>query len=258
MVENFDVKKKKDIQDIFSVISFLIGAVIVNHHMISRLKIMASIDELTQVGNRNAMNERVDNLVKGCTLRPKTMGVVFADLNGLKIINDERGHAAGDRLLSMAASFLNIAFGDYEIYRAGGDEFVILCPEVSKEMLDKLVRQLHSLTEGATDISFAIGTSYAEGAYDICQMLQIADEVMYKDKETYYSIHPERDRRKRNRGEEFEDMKMSSKSKRSEQERLEEQVKQTRLEVEVAEARLKAVEAKLKAQEAKLYASKNG
>ncbi|MBR5088303.1 MAG: GGDEF domain-containing protein [Ruminiclostridium sp.] len=196
---NFDVSKMMKIKEILELTTFLIAAVIANHQLISRLEIMSTIDGLTQVFSRNAMNERVDKLVSGEAALPDTMGIVFADLNGLKTVNDVEGHDAGDRLLSRASSILKIAFGDHEIYRAGGDEFVVLCPGITGEKLEQNVKQLRSIMESTPDVSFATGTEYVTGKYDICKAMRAADERMYKDKEDYYRNHPDKDRRKRSR-----------------------------------------------------------
>lgn len=197
---NFDAEKLMTIKETLELSTFLIAAVIANHHLVSRLEFRSTIDALTQVSNRNAMNDRVDQLVSGETPLPGTMAVAFADLNGLKTMNDDNGHDAGDKLLRRAAALLKLAFGDYEIYRAGGDEFVMFCPDVTEAEMDQMVAQLRELAAATPDVSFAVGTAYCTGDYDICRAMQIADEQMYGDKETYYRLHPEKDRRKRSRG----------------------------------------------------------
>ena len=196
---NVDVSKMMQIKKTLELSSFLLAAVIKNNQLISRLEFKSSVDGLTQVSNRNAMNDRVDKLVSGEKKKPGTMGVVFADLNGLKTVNDDEGHDAGDRLLTRAASLLKIAFGDYEIYRAGGDEFVVLCPNVTEDELEKQVKQLRSLMDSTPDVSFAVGTVYSAGEYDIRNAMHLADERMYKDKAEYYRQYPDKDRRKRSR-----------------------------------------------------------
>lgn len=199
-VANFDVSKIQKIKSVLELSSFVLAAVIQNHYLISNLEMKSTVDGLTQVYNRNAMNDRVEKIVSGEVMAPEKMGIAFADLNGLKTVNDDEGHEAGDKLLSRAASLLKIAFGDYEIYRAGGDEFVVLCPDITEEKLAELADQLRTLTETTSDVRFAVGTVYVTGGYDICKAMQTADERMYKDKEEYYRLHPEKDRRKRSRG----------------------------------------------------------
>ena len=194
---NFATEKMQKIKETLELTTFLIAAVIANHQLVSQLEEKSTIDGLTQVSNRNAMNERVDGFTTGETALPTSMGVVFADLNGLKTVNDNDGHDAGDKLLSRAAALLKISFGDYEIYRAGGDEFVIFCPDITEEKLEQLISQLKSLTDSTDDVSLALGTAYCKGDYDIHTAMQNADEKMYQDKEEYYRRHPEKDRRKR-------------------------------------------------------------
>ena len=61
---------------------------------------------------------------------PENYAVVFADLNGLKRVNDEKGHNAGDRLLRTASAKLSQVFCDCDIYRAGGDEFMLILSQI--------------------------------------------------------------------------------------------------------------------------------
>ena len=196
---NFDTSKMLKIKKTLELSAFLLAAVIQNNQLISRLEFRSTVDGLTQVSNRNAMNDRVDQFVSGAVPLPKTMGIAFADLNGLKTVNDDEGHDAGDKLLTRAAALLKIAFGDYEIYRAGGDEFVVFCPNVTEEKLEHMASQLRGLAHNTSDVSFAVGTAFCTGEYDICQAMQKADERMYTDKEEYYKRHPEKDRRKKSR-----------------------------------------------------------
>lgn len=197
---NYDTSRRMEIKETLELTTFLISAVIANHQFVSQLEFKSAVDGLTQLYNRNSMNERVGRLVSGETKLPEKMGVVLADLNGLKIVNDDEGHDAGDRLLMRASALLKLAFGDYEIYRAGGDEFFVFCPDISEEGLTQQVQQLCSLANSTPDVSFAVGTVYVTGDYDIRNAMKTADERMYKDKQEYYKLHPEKDRRKQNRG----------------------------------------------------------
>ncbi|MCR4926365.1 MAG: diguanylate cyclase [Lachnospiraceae bacterium] len=105
----------------------------------------------------------------------------------------------GDKLLIKAASLLKTYFGDCEIYRAGGDEFVILCPDITEVEMEKRLLKIRSLSEETEDVSFAFGTAFCEEHHDIRRAIRSADERMYKDKEAYYLNHPEKDRRARKR-----------------------------------------------------------
>ena len=57
------------------------------------------------------------------------MGIVYADVNGLKEINDTRGHQAGDEALQRAPHLLAKCYGSENAYRMGGDEFLVICPD---------------------------------------------------------------------------------------------------------------------------------
>ena len=193
---NFDTSKMMQIKETLELTSFLLAAVIANHLLVHKLEQRSTIDSLTQVGSRNAMDDQLERFAKAWEFLPETMGVVYADLNGLKTVNDEKGHDAGDKLLSRAAALLKIAFGDYDIYRAGGDEFVIFCPEITEEELNEHVAQLRGLTANTSDVRFAVGAVFCSNRYDINQALQTADERMYLDKEEYYRRNPDKCRRK--------------------------------------------------------------
>ena len=188
---NFDTNKTMEIKETLELMTFMLGAHIAHYNLVERLEELSKTDSLTQLLNRNALNNRIDDLSSGKKELPASMGVVYADLNGLKRVNDEGGHAAGDKLLTRAAALLKLAFGDYEIYRAGGDEFVAFCPDVTAEQLERQVAELKTLADSAQDVSFAIGTTIVTGKYDISRAMQEADEHMYQDKQEYYRLHPE-------------------------------------------------------------------
>ena len=150
----------------------------------------------TQGFRCNAMNERVDALIADPSAKPQKMGVAFADLNGLKAANDGIGHETGDKLLKDASTLLRIVFDEYEIYRSGGDEFVIFCPGITREKLDEKITRLRMLAENTPNVSFALGTEWVEGNYHIVAAMQNADKNMYQDKRDFYSRHPEKNRRR--------------------------------------------------------------
>ena len=117
--------------------------------------------------------------------------MVFADLNGLKRVNDEEGHTAGDMLLKNAASVLRSAFPEADVFRAGGDEFLILAPGMDAEELETRIKRLEQ-AEQAENLHFAVGTAILSEEDDIRMAMHLADERMYIDKSEYYARHPER------------------------------------------------------------------
>lgn len=80
----------------------------------------------------------------------------------------------------------NVFIGS-DVFRAGGDEFVVLVNGVSEKQFEKLVSKLDRVIElKENGISFAYGTCYLEDSRDIRHALQYADEDMYKNKQDYY------------------------------------------------------------------------
>lgn len=182
---NFDTRNVVQIKETLELTSQLIASEIANDQMMNRLSVMGTVDMLTGVLNRNAMNSRVEGFVRG-EGRPARYGVIFADLNGLKQTNDRDGHSAGDKLLQGAAALLTEVFPDAEIYRAGGDEFLLIAPDVPEDDLTARVEKLRRDSRAPGNISFALGLSYDGGEGDIHKAMRMADERMYSDKKRYY------------------------------------------------------------------------
>lgn len=189
---NFNTEDVLRIKETLELSSFFIADVAANHSLLRRLEVMSSIDMLTQLKNRNAMNNRVDSFVTGESRYPDSLGIVFADLNGLKAVNDNGGHEAGDRLLRRASEMLMSAFNGYEIYRAGGDEFMVICASVTQNELEERVKQLRVLSDSSDNVRFAVGFALESGDIDIHRAMILADERMYADKQEYYRRHPEK------------------------------------------------------------------
>ncbi|MGO0806995.1 GGDEF domain-containing protein, partial [Clostridioides difficile] len=102
----------------------------------NKLNYMSYYDFLTGAYNRNKYIKYIDNFQKG---KVKSIGVVFVDINGLKDINDNFGHANGDSAIVSACVIIKKYFHSYNVYRIGGDEFVVLCEDISKQLFEELV-----------------------------------------------------------------------------------------------------------------------
>ena len=191
---NFDAADSVSIKETLELTAFFLASEISNHQLFERFKIMSSIDSLTGVLNRNEMNNRVDEISAGNGYEKKSLGIVFTDLNGLKKANDINGHLAGDIMLKEAAKILRSFFPDDEIYRAGGDEFMVLSLGTTKEVLEKKVEELKATVEASETVTFAIGCSYDPSSRNILSVMTNADKKMYENKELFYVEHPEKKR----------------------------------------------------------------
>ena len=183
---NFETKNADRIKKILELTSYFLSSDLANRQMFERLKYLSSMDLLTGVYNRNEMNNRVEDLADDPEGKP--LGVVFADLNGLKYLNDNEGHIVGDLLLKNGAMMLQNVFIGSDVFRAGGDEFVVLVNDVSREKFSSLISELGRLVElKENGISFAYGSYYLEDSRNIRLALQEADKDTYNNKQQFYN-----------------------------------------------------------------------
>jgi diguanylate cyclase (GGDEF)-like protein len=165
--------------------SFLV-LLLQKHELFQNLERLSLYDNLTNAGNRHALEE--------CTVTmdcEKSIGVVFADVNGLKEVNDSYGHKAGDKLLIQACNCLREVFSDAneELFRVGGDEFIVLASGISEAAFSEKLRQLHAISQKNAFI-FAIGAVWRKDASEeIEELFAEADSNMYQNKREYYTTH---------------------------------------------------------------------
>jgi diguanylate cyclase (GGDEF)-like protein len=162
------------------------------------LEFLGKHDVLTKLRNRSFYVDELNRLErKG----PHPVTVIMADLNGLKRVNDQLGHAAGDALLRRAGEVLAKAMETpFNAARIGGDEFAILLPGTDERggaaMIDT-IRQLVDLNNqfypGAT-LSFSMGAATVQRGERIEVAVQQADLLMYEEKRAH---HANRDEQKR-------------------------------------------------------------
>lgn len=152
---------------------------------------LAYIDELCQIYNRTKCIQYTNELDK----EKKEYAVALFDLNGLKRVNDLLGHSKGDLLIREYASVLKECFENVgDVYRIGGDEFVVLVTE-NLENTENVIKNLRQIEIAHSEninmnISSAYGIAYSyELEDDKCsytKVYSLADHRMYKMKKCYY------------------------------------------------------------------------
>ena len=188
---NFNEESTVRIKETLELTTFFIASEIANYQLLQRLEKLSTMDMLTGAKNRNAMNNIISDIIAGKTKVKYPYSVIFSDLNGLKRVNDESGHTEGDHLLKTTASTLAGVFFEGEVYRAGGDEFMILAFDMDEKTLEARIERLEKQAD-KENISISVGTYVVHEGEDIRNAMRIADERMYNDKKEYYDKHPER------------------------------------------------------------------
>lgn len=193
-IAKFDLASLTRVKETIEMVSFFLSAEMANHLFLERLEYLSNVDILTGVKNRNCMNVDVDELALKFEFDPRPFTVAFCDLNGLKTINDNQGHDAGDKLIVAAADVLKEVFKDDNIYRAGGDEFSIISTHGTEEDFKAKIDKLRELASDPDWLCFAIGYYHDETEGKLRLAMRYADERMYKDKNAFYEKHPDKRR----------------------------------------------------------------
>ena len=154
-----------------------ISALIRNRDVLRTLDDMSHHDQMTGSYNRAALKHVF------YSLNPDMVtAVVYADVNGLKKINDKYGHKAGDELIMKAANDMAMVAGMDKVFRMGGDEFVILLELKNMSEVDSKLTALNDIFE-KTGISVALGVAVRTDAKDsLDDLLAEADQRMYRNK----------------------------------------------------------------------------
>nr|WP_320146146.1 diguanylate cyclase [uncultured Anaeromusa sp.] len=161
-----------------------------------RIRYLAHHDYLTNLPNRVLFLEKSAQALILARRYHRQLGILFIDLDRFKPINDNYGHDAGDALLCAIAHRLRKAIRKSDtVCRQGGDEFVILLPEIKDreslaglaETLLQLIEQPCAFEEHQLQVSASIGiATYPENGNAVDEIIQSADSAMYAAK-----AHPE-------------------------------------------------------------------
>lgn len=156
------------------------------------LEYLGKHDSLTGLGNRAFYVEELNRVSrKG----PWPMCLLAIDLNGLKLVNDNLGHAAGDAMLRRAGEVLSSATAGQTVCtaRIGGDEFVVLMPGCDERVAQSLKSRIQSMTDlnnqfyPGQRLSMAIGLGICTAAGQVDAALNQADQDMFAAKAKYYA-----------------------------------------------------------------------
>jgi diguanylate cyclase (GGDEF)-like protein len=147
-------------------------------------------DVMTGLLNRRGFYLHAERSMKMALRNSSPSVVIFADINGLKAVNDTYGHEAGDRLIKDAAQILLQSFRDSDIIaRLGGDEFAAFAVESAQPdaILARIQQHIESYNAGQSlpyELSFSTGIVQCDPSSDLVlsDYLVLADQQMYEKK----------------------------------------------------------------------------
>ncbi|UBV44764.1 diguanylate cyclase (plasmid) [Deinococcus taeanensis] len=153
-----------------------------------RVQQLAHEDALTGLGNRRAFERDLEREQARAARHALPMGLVLLDLNGLKQVNDQLGHASGDALLAAFGQALLSGFRPEDgVYRLGGDEYAVLLadspPHGESAIWDRMARVVRDVQDrGFPGVSVSVGVAYFpdDGAGEM--LISKADARMYAHK----------------------------------------------------------------------------
>ncbi|MCF8025159.1 MAG: diguanylate cyclase [Desulfobacteraceae bacterium] len=151
-----------------------------------KLEELNTIDSLTGLYSRNFFEQEMVRM-KG---RHTPLAIMVADLDGLKMVNDNRGHRKGDELIQSAARLLRSCLRKSDILaRIGGDEFAVLLPQSGPTVVEDIVERIreeekqHNLSK--TDLQMEVSIGWAvryTDPVDMEELIKEADNCMYREK----------------------------------------------------------------------------
>jgi diguanylate cyclase (GGDEF)-like protein len=181
--------------EFFKLISAQLGVHLENAFLYEKVKLASITDGLTGLYNRLYLNE---TLHKNKSLNTSEFAFIMIDIDNFKKVNDTYGHIFGDTVIKTLAGILKQAEKKYNItaYRYGGEEFLILCNNLSLEILSKIADEIrisffnhvYKIDEDkTTNFSISLGLSksgYSSKINDITQLINAADEALYFSKKS--------------------------------------------------------------------------
>lgn len=148
------------------------------------LEVMSYTDKMTGCANRNAYISRMEKLRR--MHAGSSLGVAVCDLNGLKTINDTYGHSAGDKAICGLANGLMSVFSGESVFRLGGDEFIVLCSDISEMEFNEKMREVKLRAAEEWCVSVSVGCAWTDGSRSPQELIELSDTNMYNEKRKHY------------------------------------------------------------------------
>lgn len=169
-------------------------------HVLARIRLQEQLaelalhDQLTGLANRKLLQERLAQTLSGAARSGHPVAIIFLDLDGFKVVNDECGHAVGDSVLEQVADRLRSAVRSSDtIARYGGDEFVVVCDDTDADAAAHIAERIRDAVSQPLDdvpaefpvsasVGIALLPSESGTVVTTDGILGLADAAMYQSK----------------------------------------------------------------------------
>ena len=184
-IDNYDSEKIKNSSYLLLSMSIFLSYAIRHRNHVDMLHRLSYHDLLTNALNRNAFMDVLSQFRPG---QYASAGIIYIDINGMKEINDFYGHHQGDKILITTVAKVFNLFKPDELFRIGGDEFVIITYDLTETDFYEKFNLLRNIFCEKTNLPFSIatGSCWVKSPSDFNSLLQQADSAMYTDKKKFY------------------------------------------------------------------------
>lgn len=182
------------------IILLLSLSILLSKKLLKQEKLFARTDKLTEIFNRRACFEILENQIKSGKESKEELTICFADINRLKFVNDTYGHKQGDLLIKTISNIFKtkITKKDF-LCRIGGDEFLFIFPGTNtieaQEILSQINVELDSINK-SNKYTFVLSFSYGFSSYDEYKLNNASELINYADKQMYEHKMKERAKNK--------------------------------------------------------------
>lgn len=184
-IDNYDSEKIKNSSYLLLSMSIFLSYAIRHRNHVDMLHRLSYHDLLTNALNRNAFMDVLSQFRPG---QYASAGIIYIDINGMKEINDFYGHHQGDKILITTVAKVFNLFKSDELFRIGGDEFVIITYDLTETDFYEKFNLLRNIFCEKTNLPFSIatGSCWVKSPSDLNSLLQQADSAMHTDKKKFY------------------------------------------------------------------------
>ena len=184
-IDNYDSEKIKNSSYLLLSMSIFLSYAIRHRNHVDMLHRLSYHDLLTNALNRNAFMDVLSQFRPG---QYASAGIIYIDINGMKEINDFYGHHQGDKILITTVAKVFNLFKPDDLFRIGGDEFVIITYDLTETDFYEKFNLLRNIFCKKTNLPFSIatGSCWVKSPSDLNSLLQQADSAMYTDKKKFY------------------------------------------------------------------------